>query len=111
MISGSSTPKQHEDFITKFKERFFDVVEQNPKLGQLIENLEAALEDNIPEGQQADVAAVAFNYAVDVAMQQAVPVFLSLLVEQNMDFVKELATILEVDWIENHKLMRKQDLN
>jgi len=111
MITGSSSPKQHEDFIARFKEMFFDVVEQNPKLGALISNMEEALGDNIPEGLQADVAAVAFNYAIEVSMQKAIPVFLSLLIEENMDFVKELSGVLEVDWIENHRMMRKQNLN
>ena len=73
--------------------------------------MERALGESIPGEQQSDVAAVAFNYAVEVSLQQAIPVFLSLLVEENMDFVKELSGILEVDWLDTHKLMRKQNLN
>jgi len=111
MISDPSTPKQHEEFIHKFKERFFSVVEDNPKLESLIESLEEALTKSIPEDLQASVAAVAFNYAIDVALQQAIPVFLKLLVEENMEFVKDLAEILEVDWIENYKLIRQASIN
>jgi len=111
MLTSSSDPKQHEDFIAKFKERLFDVVESNPKLDSLIENLEEALKESIPVDLHASVAAAAFNYALDVTLQQAIPVFLTLLVEEDMDFVKELSNILEVNWVDTYKLMRRESLN
>lgn len=111
MTTSVSGAARHEQFIAKFKEKLFDTVEGSPKLDSLISNMEDALGCGIPDGTRTDVAVAAFNYAIEITLQQAIPVFLSLLTEESMVFVKELSEILEVDWIDNHRLTKAKDLN
>lgn len=89
---------RHLDFIVEFKQALLDELEKSGELEDAIRQLQ----DNGYRGEHLKAGQIVFRYAMDALMKVAIPIFLERLQqEDDMDFVRELAETLTLNWADS----------
>lgn len=90
---------RHLLFIDKFRKRFFELLDEDDKLCALADEIHAKMET----GRASETGKVLLSYAVEFSFQHVVPVLLTLLKEEDMDFIEELAETMEPKWLDDYR--------